>query len=207
VGKPPCIEIGGRRVSQDMLNSVLEYGAIKEGRALGPAPVVMEIGAGSGRTAYCFLKLLPRARYIVVDVPPALFIAQYFLSSQFGERRIFTFRPFRSYAEIANEFEAADIVFLMPHQLEAIDKADVDVCIAIDCLHEMTQDRVEYYFRQASRLAHNIYFKCWLNTSEPADGIRWSADTYPVPPGWRKAYQRTCAVPAEYFEAYFHIPR
>lgn len=205
MGNPPCIEIDGRRISQDMLNSVIEFRSVQEGQALGSSPVIMEVGAGSGRTAYCFMKLIPHARYIIVDVPPALFISQHFLSSQFKEKKIFAFRPFNAYSDIAKEFEASDIAFLMPHQLKLVERAFIDVFLAIDCLHEMTPSQVEFYFSEADRLARNIYFKCWLDTKVPFDGITWSSDSYPVRSGWGKHYWRKCTVPADFFEAYFHI--
>jgi putative sugar O-methyltransferase len=200
MGNPPCIEMGGQRVSQDMLNAVIEFGAVQEGGVLGPTPVLMEIGAGWGRTAYCFLKLIPRARYVVVEIPPALFIAQHFLSAQFPGRKIFAFRPFGSHAEVAGEFEAADIAFLMPHQLGLIGKASVDVCIAIGCLEVMTGDRIEFFFRHVDRVARNLYLKWWLDTDMPSGGVR-----YPSLPGWRKEYERTGLLPTEYVEAFFRI--
>ncbi len=205
MGNPPCIEIDGKRISQDMLNSAIEFRSVQDGQALGSSPVIMEVGAGSGRTAYCFLKLIPQAKYIIVDVPPALFISQHFLSSQFKDKKVFAFRPFNAYSDIAKEFEASDIAFLMPHQLKLVGRASIDVFLAIDCLHEMTPNQVEFYFSEADRLARNIYFKCWLDTKVPFDGITWSSDSYPVRPGWGKKYWRKCAVPADFFEAYFHI--
>ena len=205
LGNPPCIEIDGKRISQDMLNSAIEYRSVQDGQALGSNPVILEVGAGSGRTAYCFLKLIPQAKYIIVDVPPALFISQHFLSSQFKDKKIFGFRPFNTYSEIAKELEASDIAFLMPHQLKLVERASIDVFMAIDCLHEMTPSQVEFYFSEADRLARSIYFKCWLDTKVPFDGITWSSDSYPVRPGWRSKYKRKCAVPADFFEAYFDI--
>lgn len=205
MGNPPCIEIDGIRISQDMLNSVIEYRSVQDGCALGASPVIMEIGAGSGRTAYCFLRLIPQAKYIIVDVPPALFVSQQFLSAQFKDKKVFGFRPFEVYSDIAKEFEDSDIAFLMPHQLKLIARTSIDVFLAIDCLHEMTPAQVEFYFSEADRLARNIYFKCWLDTEIPFDGIVWSSDSYPVRSGWEEKYWRKCTVPADYFEACFHI--
>ena len=204
MGNPPAIEISGKLVSQDMLNSVIEYQSVSSGTKLGDSPRIMEIGAGSGRTAYCFLKLIPDAKYVIADVPPALFISQYFLSTQFPNKKIFRFRPFKTYAEIAGEFESADIAFLMPHQLELI-QSSIDMFMAIDCLHEMNAPQVEFYFQQADRLAKHIYFKCWQSTKIPFDGITWESSDYPIRPEWKKEYLRQTTVPSDFFEAFFHI--
>ena len=118
------------------------------------------------------------------------------------ERKIFAFRPFTSYARIAKEFEAADIAFLMPHQLALIENASVDVFIAIGCLEVTTADCIEFYFRQADRLARNMYFKWWLDPEENLGGIK-----YPAMSSSHKVYQRAGLIPAEYVEAYFHVSR
>lgn len=203
IGNPPSIEIGGKKVSQDMLNSVIEFKSVSSGTKLGDSPRFMEVGAGSGRTAYCFLTLIPNAKYIIADVPPALFISQTFLTTQFPDKKIFRFRPFNTYAEIADEFESADIAFLMPHQLELINSS-IDVFMAIDCLHEMNAPQVEFYFQQADRLAKNFYFKCWSSAEILFDDITWEQSDYPVRPKWKKAFWRMTTVPSHFFEALFH---
>ncbi len=204
IGNPPTMEIDGKLVSQDMLNSVIEYHSVTSQMKFGSRPHVMEIGAGSGRTAYCFLKLIPQAKYIIVDVPPALFISKYFLSKQFPNKKIFGFKTFNTYSEISDDFLSADIVFLMPHQLKLINSS-IDLLMAIDCLHEMNASQVEYYFQQADRLAKNIYFKCWQNTRIPFDGIYWESNHYPVRAKWKKALYRETTVPSDFFEAFFNI--
>jgi putative sugar O-methyltransferase len=106
VGKPFPIEIEGKRVSQDLANSVREYNSIRDGlEASGlwdDHLTLGELGAGYGRLAYVFAKAAP-GRYIVFDIPPTLHVSQWYLSRVCPEKRVFAFRPFRRFAEIEGE--------------------------------------------------------------------------------------------------------
>ena len=85
----------GRRISQDLSNSVHELYSATAAGAPG-AGGVLELGGGYGRVAWVFLHEFPRSRYIMCDIPPALGIAQQYLSELFPDRRIFRFRHFDS---------------------------------------------------------------------------------------------------------------
>ncbi|MFP6757895.1 MAG: putative sugar O-methyltransferase [Alphaproteobacteria bacterium] len=76
IGNPPDIKSGGRLISQDLANSILEYRSIREASAFGPIATVCELGGGYGRNAYAYMSLAAPDRYIMVDIPPALTIAQ-----------------------------------------------------------------------------------------------------------------------------------
>ena len=102
VGNPPRILRNGRLISQDLANSALEAdfvltnlpASFEVGRACGP------LGAGYGRTAHALITLLPDVKYVVVDIPPALYLSQKYLSSIYPDRKVFAWRPFGSYEEI-----------------------------------------------------------------------------------------------------------
>ena len=95
-GNPLEVKRNGRLISQDLANSVLEYKAI-----LHPSVdrrevrTILELGPGYGRTAYVFLALQPGCRYILVDIPPALYVAQRYLSSVFPDRANFSLPAIR----------------------------------------------------------------------------------------------------------------
>ncbi|WP_192384629.1 putative sugar O-methyltransferase [Mesorhizobium silamurunense] len=89
VGNPPAIRIGGRLVSQDLANSILEYKSV-EPVATG---TICELGGGYGRTAFVIASLRPTVRYIMVDIPPALGVAQEYLCQVFADRSISAFVP------------------------------------------------------------------------------------------------------------------
>ena len=204
-GNPPVVEIEGNRVSQDTLNSILEYLSITKGCDLGKMTRAIEIGAGYGRTAYCVLKANPSIKYVIADIPPALYVSQTYLASVFKDKKIFRFRPFRSFAEIADEFFAADIVFLMPEQLDLLPDKVAGLFLAISCLHEMKKEQVQLYFDRMDRLSSCVYFKCWQQTTVPFDDVVHTSDNYPVKRNWTKTYKHDCTVPAAFFEAMYEI--
>jgi putative sugar O-methyltransferase len=204
-GNPPLININGKNISQDLANSVLEVNSISDGIDLNHINTVMELGVGYGRTAYVLLKLFPHLRYIIVDIPPALYISERYLTSQFPDRKIFRFRKFNNFSEIAEEFYNAQIIFLMPNQLKLLPSKIIDLFIAIDCLHEMRLEQIHNYLAEIDRLASYIYLKCWKETKIPYDDITITEDDYPIPSSWNKVFRNDCKVQTTYFEALFEI--
>ena len=206
-GNPPEVMRDGRLISQDLANSVLEYQAI-----LHPdldrreVRTILELGPGYGRTAFVFLTLQPGCRYILVDIPPALYVAQRYLSAIFGDRKIFPFRPFDSYDEVRDEICAADIVFLTPNQLELLPDKSVDLFINISSLHEMRMDQIRYYFGEIERLARKyFYFKQWKETIIPFENVKITEADYPVRENWHLINRQQCKVQTYFFEALYEI--
>jgi putative sugar O-methyltransferase len=181
-GNPPAIRIGGRSITQDMLNSILELMAISEGCNLKNVDKVVEVGAGSGRTAPCLLSIYPHLNYTIVDVPPALYLAKQFLTKSLPE---------------------ASVRYIFPSELSQIQSADL--FLAIDCLHEMTRMQVDYYFNQADRIAQLFYFKAWLEAIVPFDNIVYHFDKYPVRNSWEPIFNRSCIVPSKFAESLYRI--
>lgn len=142
-GNPPQVTRDGRLISQDLANSLLEYREIMHPDVdPGGVRTILELGPGYGRTAYVFLSLLPDCRYILVDIPPALYVAQRYLSSVCPDRKVFAFRSFDDFDSVRDEFEAASIVFLTPNQLEKLPGKSIDLFLNISSLHEMRLDQV-----------------------------------------------------------------
>lgn len=78
LGKPIGVSYGGLRNSQDICNSVLEVNSATEDLDWDPqAPLrVAELGPGYGRVAYVLLQAAAGASVTLIDIPPALYIAQ-----------------------------------------------------------------------------------------------------------------------------------
>lgn len=204
VGHPFEIRLGGRLISQDLANSALEFYSIREHFRPEGRASVCELGAGYGRLAYLFLKAAD-CRYTVIDIPPALAVSEHYLSAVFPEKRVFRFRPFGSYEEVREEFEAADIRFLLPHQAETLPARSFDLFVNVSSLHEMTRGQVAAYLEMAARLTRGFFYsKQWWEGRNAHDGaIR--ADEYPYPRGWRRLYLRAAKVQTEFFEAMFRV--
>lgn len=208
LGNPFKIYLGGKLISQDLANSLLEFYSIRE--EFSPSPderfTIAELGAGYGRTAHVFLSAFPRCRYIIIDIPPALYIAQNYLTRIFPDRKAFRFRSFREIGEVKTEMDASDIVFLLPHQAEMLEKNAVRLFINISSLHEMTRDQIALYLKLIERLTDGYFYtKQWKVSSNPEDGISIRQEDYPIPEAWKRLYLRTPKVQVSFFEAMYRM--
>lgn len=150
---------------------------------------------------------MPGTRYILADIPPALAVSERYLSSVFKGRRIFPYRPSRSYDEVREEFEAAEIAFLLPHQLELLPEKCVDLFLNISSLHEMRIDQFRRYFGVLRRLIRKYsYLKQWRKSNIPSENVIVREGNYPMPAEWKKVYWRPCAVQDYFFGARFELP-
>ena len=202
IGNSLFININGKKVSQDILSSAIEYSSVINGLKREPKKV-LELGAGSGRTAEFFLKKHENIKYVICDIAPALYVLQFYLSKTFKDKRIFKFHEFENYSTIKNEFENSAIAFIMPHQLNLLPIKYFDTFLAIDCLHEMKEQQIENYFKIANRLGEFFYFKAWKSTNVPFDNITLTEEKYIPLENWEEIFKRNCYVPSNYFEAMY----
>lgn len=206
-GNPPRVYHRKRLITQDLANSFLEYlSVMNAGVETGDIRTIMELGSGYGRTAYVYLSLHPECRYVLVDIPPALYICERYLSKLFGDRKIFSFRAFERYEDIKEEYENADIVFMMPHQLEHLPDKSIDLFINISSLHEMRMDQICYYFEVMARLTRKYFYtKQWKETTIPYENVVIRQSDYPVNESWRQVYARDCKVQEQFFEELYEL--
>ncbi len=203
-GNPVTVPAGKHLATQDLANSVLEYYSMAEGVDFAGCKRTLEIGGGYGRDAFVVMKLNPRIQYTLVDIPPALWIAQRYLSSVFPERRVFPVRDFQSYAEVAAEMDRASVVFLLPHQLELMPDRRYDLSMNISSFGEMQQEQIASYFRTLERVtAGHFYMKQWKVAQNDFDNLALTEENYPVGRNWKKIYSRQCAVQTAFFEALY----
>jgi putative sugar O-methyltransferase len=195
-GNPLSCRFKGKEISQDLGHSILEFLSISKGITdLNSLETIVELGAGYGRTAYVFMSLLPKVRYIVVDIPPALYVSQRYLSKLFPEKKIFKFRLFRDFSEVAEEFKSCQVAFFLPSQLESLPLKTVDLFMAIDSLHEMRLEQIKKYFFLIEALTRKyFYFKCWKITKIPYDNIILSEKDYPVKQEWNRIFWHDCDI-------------
>jgi putative sugar O-methyltransferase len=209
-GGPHLVQLSnGRTTSQDLCNSIFEYYSIKRkiGAAAGDGPII-EIGAGYGRLAYVFLKSRPDCKYWIVDLPPALYASQEYLSAVLTDRKIFSFRHFETFAEVAAEVNKSDICFFSANQIRLLPDKVANTFIAISNLHEMRRDQVDFYFDEVDRVTRGVFYtKQWLaSRTTKEEGFVLRRGEYPVKSTWHTIYDERHPLQTWFFHALYAVP-
>jgi putative sugar O-methyltransferase len=206
-GNPPLVYPSpSMAVSQDLGNALLEYASFHDVIPTSRPATILELGGGYGRNAFTVLHLHPEIKYVIVDIPPALWVAEKYLSSQFPEKHVFRYRDFGRFEDVADEYESAQIAFLLSTQFAAIPHGSVDLIINIASLHEMRKDQVDYYFDRFDRVlapGGYLYIKQWRKAEVLFEGVTLLEKDYPFPRGWNKVMSRTANVQTKFFEALY----
>lgn len=202
VGNPIELIRRDRLISQDLANSIREYNAIlSDDHELARSPKrVAELGAGYGRLGNVFLAD-GCTKYFVFDIPPALFVSQWYLAAANPGLKVFQFRHIDTLPEVEKEIAAADVLFFTPNQLELFPGGYFDIFASISTLPEMAAVQIDHYLRQAERLAGRyVYLKQWLDWENPADGYRVTGESMRLGGDWSPVYDRKDAVQPHFFE-------
>lgn len=206
LGRPVTIRHRGRTVSEDLCNSVLEVASMLDRPEAEVPRSVIELGGGYGRVAWVLLEAFPGIRYVVVDIPPALAVAQEYLTQLFPDRRTFRFRSFTDPGSVRDELQRAEIAFLTPNQLDLLPPLDADLFVNISSLHEMRPDQIAHYFHAIDRhCSGHFYTKQWKRSVNASDAVVIEQANYPVPGHWRTVYSRTHPLQIQFFEALYEL--
>lgn len=208
----PFIEIDEHNISQDKINSILDYENINNFSSFSDKKSILEIGAGSGRTSQAILSFNKGLKYTICDIPPALFISYQRLKSVFTNKKI-GLLYFLNEDELINEFNNYDISFIMPHQLDFLKNKEFDLTIAIDCIHEMDKNTIKKYFYNINRISRLFYFSVWKKTRVPFSGVlkRYSnsldyfSKDYQIPNNWEKIFEKDLIFPSNFISAGYQI--
>lgn len=206
-GNPFVINYKNKLISQDLCNSIHEFYTIQQSVTFPKKMKIAELGAGYGRLAFIFLKVLPDSSYCIIDIPPALYVSQNYLSAIFPGEKVFKFRPFPSFKKVKKEFEESRIRFLMPHQIKLLPKKQFDLFITISSLHEMRRDQIRNYIRQIDRLTKGYFYSKQWQRSRTSDNQNIKEHEYPLPKKW-KIILRNSPHPIQsmFFDALYKIP-
>ncbi|OGH24594.1 MAG: hypothetical protein A3B47_03900 [Candidatus Levybacteria bacterium RIFCSPLOWO2_01_FULL_39_24] len=206
-GDPTAINFEGKLISQGLGYSLLEYDTIRKNTDINSIKSIMSIGPGYGRTAYVFLRLLKVQKYILIDIPPALYVAQRYLENLLPEKKIFKYRKFTSFREIEEEFEKAEIVFLMPWQIELLPEKCIDLITAILSFDDMDIRTIKRYLKHINTLGKRyFYLKTWKEWTNENKIIKWK-ESCPIPKSWKTLVYRSCRAQADYSEKLYKLPR
>lgn len=208
----PFLKINEHNISQDKINSILDYENINKFSSFSDKKNILEIGAGSGRVSQAILTFNKDLKYTICDIPPALFISYERLKNVFKNKKIGLLYSLNE-DELINEINNYDISFIMPHQLNFFKNKNFDLTIAIDCIHEMDKETIKKYFYNINRFSKLFYFSVWKKTSVPFSGIfrRYSnnldyfSNDYQIPKNWEKIYEKDLIFPSNFISSGYNI--
>ena len=112
----------------------------------GPAPVVLEIGAGWGGFAYQVKTLFPHISYIVVDFPELFLFSATYLQTVFPRARV----VFADDASDPTGWRGADFVFVPNTLVDRVRHLAPMATVNIASFQEMTSKQVDTYAKLAS---------------------------------------------------------
>lgn len=153
IGNPIRIWRNGKLISSDIAHSVRERNMLLKACWLDGTEnlTVMEIGAGHGRLAEVFGRTT-NYRYVIFDIVPALYVAQWYITKVFQYEKIFHFRHFDDFKEIEQELKESRFAFLTPNQIELFPDGYFDLSINMNSLGEMRLDQVLNYLHYIDKL-------------------------------------------------------
>jgi len=203
----PSLKIDNFNITQDDLNSLLEYEKIEYllNSVKKRKGNILEVGAGSGRTAGTILALNQGIKYVIADIPPAINYSMNSIGQKFTDKKIGKGFLETNSDQLINSIEKNDVVFIFPHQIKMLPKKYFDLSIAVDCLHEMDKKTVKNYIHYFEKVSDMFYFKVWEFAGLPNSFFETysihNKKDYSIKDEWREIFKERCFFPANYYQA------
>ena len=147
LGNPIGVHRCGRLISQDLVNSVRERNSIIAAmeKSADTHFTLGELGAGYGRLGYVLLKTT-KWRYFVFDIPPALYVSQWYLTNSISQPPRLSISPLRHVRRDRERVVSSRNRFLYS---QSVDEISSPLFRSI-CEHQLTP-------RDAARSNHSLY--------------------------------------------------
>jgi len=143
-------EFNGNRYSRSALNYLLGLSFLKKHVDLSEIESVMEIGGGFGTLGEIVYQVMPKAKYIDIDIPPTLCCSTYYLKEVVGEHGVNTIEEIEGVEKI--EVGQLHRLSVLPSwKIEKIE-GKIDLFVNFISFQEMEPDIVDNYLKQIVRL-------------------------------------------------------
>jgi len=206
LGNSPFILHDNLTLTLDKLSSISEIIVCKD--ILSESSLVCEIGGGSGRSADVVLQQFPKTKLIYCDIPPASFIALTRFRLIFPEKVIHVVKDSDNFQMLLSNSESWDILMISPSLLGCIPARYIDLFIAIDCLHEFSNENRAKLAGIIAKVAKYFYTKNWTDTIIPYDEIPLSSNHlsgYYFPKHWEVLQNKPALFPGNFTEILFRV--
>tara|TARA_B100000029_G_scaffold481192_1_gene530015 strand:+ start:568 stop:1674 length:1107 start_codon:yes stop_codon:yes gene_type:complete len=160
-GDPLGFYVGNKFYTSEFLKKLIQIDVIKKNTDFDKIENIVEIGAGIGLLASCFLKLKSNLKYLIIDIPPSLFFSEYYLKN-IGFK-VFGYKDLQDQKISLKEiFKKYQVCILPPWRLDLIADNNFDLLINVRSFQEMEKEQSINYIK--------IFKKCckkyiYLNNS------------------------------------------
>jgi putative sugar O-methyltransferase len=190
LGNPIPIRRRGRLISQDLANSIIEFSFIARSGVVEDGCRLAELGAGYGRLAYVFAQAC-KVSYCIFDIPPALAVAQWYLTSVLGRENVVPYAQYRSFEDLEGQLRPGSVAFLTPDQMELFPNRWFDCAQTISTLPEMPQAQANHYLQLiAAKADKAVFLKQWRRWRNAADDVELAEEDYVLPAPWKLGLRR-----------------
>ena len=155
-----CVLIDGKIYTLKILREMERLGYIKKNLKFDKINTILEIGAGIGLLASSFFKLKKNIKYLIIDIPPTICFAEYYLSNLslkvFGYQDLIKIKQI----DIKKIFEDFDVICLPPWKMKEIKDVNFDLFMNIQSFQEMEKSsNLNYLSITKNNNVKNIYFE------------------------------------------------
>ena len=154
-GDPRCAGEYGHEIDESLVNknTIRYYAIIKILHEKGiipalrssDAPLVLEIGAGYGGLAYHLSKIVPKAKYVIVDLPETLLFAASYLTIACPERSLYLYDSKNIRAACSTDFAGYDFVLLPTYALRYLNNLRFHLALNVGSFQEMNCEQLDTY--------------------------------------------------------------
>jgi hypothetical protein len=156
---------------QDKIQSAIEIEYLKNNIDFKNIEFIIELGAGYGRIPESLIRNNVKKTYIVIDIPPALYLSQKYLGYNFPSQKILKYNTKLTSQNLKENLRLFDLIFLLPHQmtfLKNILPIEKTTFICINALQEFPKHTIIEIFEQLKEIAKYVYIKSAnLNINNP----------------------------------------
>lgn len=178
VGSPMHVKHDGKMLNVTDLDHLSFAWLISQhiaSSALPLNPLICEIGAGFGGMACVLKRILPNARFILLDLPEVNCSQTYYVSKSFPDAKIIHYEDISSQISWPGHLTNYDFAILPGWCIERLSTQSVDLFINIRSMQEMNWTTLRYYFQHIHRtITPEGMFYCVNRYSKN------TADTQPV---------------------------
>ena len=143
-GNPNGFEINGKFYTLSFLKEMMQIFFIEKQVKLKDLKVVLELGSGTGIKTSTFLKINPNITYIIIDIPPALYVSQQYLIAQ--KYKVLTYDDLKKIKSL-NEINLGNynVICLAPWMIDYLSGISIDIFINVCSFQEMEPWLVKNY--------------------------------------------------------------